>query len=172
RARTPPSSFACSVFTRPPRISGKPVKSPTSVTAMPAARSAFAVPPVERSSKPFFTSPRPSSTTPLLSVTLRTASRLPFGIVLPPAEPAVPPLAGHGDVRGVGPLPLRLARAQVGLEERLDVALHDGVDVADLEAGALVLHELVGGEGVGPDLVAEADVGLLARERADFRVAF
>ena len=48
----PPWTCGCSVFTRPSRISGKPVSSDTSTTASPASCSARAVPPVDRSSAP------------------------------------------------------------------------------------------------------------------------
>src|SRR5512139_2985282 len=47
RARMPPCTLGCSVFTLPSSISGKPVYSLTSITARPASRSALAVPPVE-----------------------------------------------------------------------------------------------------------------------------
>ena len=47
-----------SVFTRPSRISGKPVWSETSFTATPASRSALAEPPVERISTPCIASAR------------------------------------------------------------------------------------------------------------------
>ena len=39
--------MGCSVFTRPSSISGKPVSSEMSLTAMPESRSSLAVPPVE-----------------------------------------------------------------------------------------------------------------------------
>src|SRR5258707_56827 len=66
----------CSVFTRPSIISGNPVTSETLVTVSPAAVSVFAVPPVETSSKPRAARPRPSSTMPILSETLRSALRI------------------------------------------------------------------------------------------------
>src|SRR5215831_4458363 len=59
----------CRVLTRPSRISGAPVKSPTSRTGTPAAASERAVPPVDRISSPAADSPRASSTTPVLSDT-------------------------------------------------------------------------------------------------------
>ena len=51
-ARMPPWIRGCSVLTRPPSISGEPVTSETAVTAMPASRSAAAVPPDETISTP------------------------------------------------------------------------------------------------------------------------
>src|SRR5438046_9626550 len=42
---------------------------------MPASARSFAVPPVDRSSTPIAASPRASSTTPRLSLTLRSARR-------------------------------------------------------------------------------------------------
>src|SRR5215831_6089823 len=59
----------CRVLTRPSRISGAPVKSPTSRTGTPAAASVRAVPPVDRISRPAALRPRASSTTPVLSET-------------------------------------------------------------------------------------------------------
>ena len=55
-----------SVLTRPSSISGDPVTAATSVTGSPASRRARAVPPVETSSKPRATSPRPSVDQPRL----------------------------------------------------------------------------------------------------------
>ena len=49
-ARMPPWTFGCSVTTRWPRIAGKPVRSATSVTGMPASAIAVAVPPLDTSS--------------------------------------------------------------------------------------------------------------------------
>src|SRR6266511_1513551 len=48
----PPWTRGWSVFTRPPRISGACVKSPTETTGTPASASAFCVPPGARSSTP------------------------------------------------------------------------------------------------------------------------
>src|SRR5207249_6677580 len=50
--------------------------------------------------------------------------------------------------------------AQVGLDEHVDVAVEDGVGVADLGVRAVVLHHAVGLEHVGAALVAEADIFL------------
>src|SRR5207244_4139499 len=77
RASKPPWIFGCSVLTRPSRISGAPVCAETCFTAMPAAVSAPAVPPVERISKPSSASARPSSSTPRLSDTESNARRMP-----------------------------------------------------------------------------------------------
>jgi len=60
RARMPPCTFGCSVFTRPPSISGLHVNSATSTTARPASRSARAVPPEATNSTPRATRPLPN----------------------------------------------------------------------------------------------------------------
>ena len=69
-ARMPPWTFGCSVLTRPPSISGAPVKSWTCLTLMPSPESSEAVPPVERISIPSAERPRAKSTRPVLSETL------------------------------------------------------------------------------------------------------
>ena len=74
-ARMPPCTLGCSVFTRPPMISGCPVTSLTSVTSRPASRSVRAVPPVEMSCTPSAASPRARSTSPVLSDTDSSARR-------------------------------------------------------------------------------------------------
>ena len=71
----PPWIAGWSVFTRPSSISGNPVTSATSRTARPAAASARAVPPVDRSSTPSSARPRARSTSPVLSETERSARR-------------------------------------------------------------------------------------------------
>src|SRR3989442_7617203 len=50
---------------------------------------------------------------------------------------------------------------QIGLDEGLEVAIHDGLDVANLQTGAMVLDELVRVEGVRADLAAECDLLLV-----------
>src|SRR3990172_11393323 len=52
----------------------------------------------------------------------------------------------------------------VGAEEGGEVAVKDGFGVAGLEAGAVVLHHLVGVEYVGADLVAPTGRDVLALE--------
>ena len=71
----PPCTAGCSVLTRPSMISGKPVSSETSRTAMPASAIAFAVPPVETSSMPKPASARAKSIRPVLSETDSSARR-------------------------------------------------------------------------------------------------
>src|SRR5205807_1051448 len=73
----------CSVFTRPSSISGAPVTSSTVVTGTPASASSAAVFPDDTSSKPRSTSPRASSTRPVLSY---TESRARFTSLLPVLE--------------------------------------------------------------------------------------
>src|SRR5690349_16813448 len=62
-----------SVFTRPSRISGKPVYSSTGRVSIPASESSRAVPPVETISMPSSVSHFASSTSPRLSDTVRRA---------------------------------------------------------------------------------------------------
>src|SRR6185437_8032164 len=71
----PPCTFGCSVLTRPPMISGKPVSSLTSRTGTPASRNAVALPPVEINSTPSACRARPRSAKPVLSETLSSARR-------------------------------------------------------------------------------------------------
>src|SRR5687767_10361647 len=73
RARIPPCTLGCRVFTRPSSISGKPVWSATSVTFRPASLRSFAVPPVEMRLTPRPARPRANSTSPVLSETLSSA---------------------------------------------------------------------------------------------------
>ena len=51
---------------------------------------------------------------------------------------------------------------EVGLHERVEVAVEHGVDVAGLVLGPQVLDHLVRLQHVGADLAAEADLGLAA----------
>ena len=71
----PPWTAGWSVFTRPSMISGKPVTSEIPVTFTPDAVSAFAVPPVDTSSKPREASAWANGTSPVLSETLMRRSR-------------------------------------------------------------------------------------------------
>src|SRR5205814_1964858 len=73
RARMPPCTLGCSVFTRPPSISVAPVKSWTCFTFTPSLASIAAVPPVDRISIPSPARPRANSTRPVLSETLINA---------------------------------------------------------------------------------------------------
>ncbi len=61
-ASRPAWTRGCRVLTRPSSISGEPVTAATSVTGRPASRSVRAVPPVDTSSQPRATRPRPRST--------------------------------------------------------------------------------------------------------------
>src|SRR5437764_941485 len=53
---------------------------------------------------------------------------------------------------------------QVGLDERVEVAVQHGLDVADLEPRPVVLDQLIGLKRVRADLAAERDLLLLAGE--------
>src|SRR5680860_1473620 len=61
-----------------------------------------------------------------------------------------------------GPLPSR--PSQLGLDEALDVATQDRLNVPALEIGAVILDHLVGVQDVGTNLGAEADAPLLTSE--------
>ena len=50
--------------------------------------------------------------------------------------------------------------AEHGLDEGVEGAVHDGLDVAGFDAGAEVLDHLIGLEDVGADLAAPADFAL------------
>src|SRR5258708_7490631 len=69
RPSRPPWMRGWRVLTRPAMISGKPVYAETSRTAIPALRSAWAVPPVDSSSTPRAARPRAKSPRPCLSET-------------------------------------------------------------------------------------------------------
>jgi hypothetical protein len=80
-ARIPAWTLGCSVLTRPPRHSGKPVRSATSTTSTPAARIVAAVEPVETMRTPLAASAAASSGTPVLSKQLMSALRTGVGQV-------------------------------------------------------------------------------------------
>src|SRR5438309_10379939 len=61
---------------------------------------------------------------------------------------------------------------QVGLDEPVDVAVENPVDVADLLLGAVVLHELIRMQDVAPDLAAERDLLLGAADLIEPRLLF
>jgi len=48
------------------------------------------------------------------------------------------------------------------VDEGVDVAVHDGLDVAGLHAGAVVLDHLIGLKDVGAYLAAPGDVAFFA----------
>ena len=81
-----------SVFTRPSRISGKPVYSSLARMSIPWSRSSRAVPPVETISTPSSARPRAKSTMPRLSDTESSAlrTRTSWGCVVS-AAPAMCP---------------------------------------------------------------------------------
>ena len=83
RARMPAWIIGWSVFTRPSSISGKPVTSSTSFTAMPFSFRSLYVPPVEMISTPMAASSFAKSTTPVLSETLMIALLI-FDSGIPP----------------------------------------------------------------------------------------
>src|SRR5215217_2461464 len=74
-ASRPAYSLGWSVLTRPPMISGKPVKSSIARTSRPASASSRAVPPVDTSSIPSPASPCAKSAMPRLSETDSSARR-------------------------------------------------------------------------------------------------
>src|SRR3954464_14835108 len=58
--------------------------------------------------------------------------------------------------RGLAERAVRLLH-QVGLDERVDVAVEDARDVADRLLGPVILGQLIGMQHVAADLAAEAD---------------
>src|SRR5947207_5542867 len=75
-ASRPACTLGCSVFTRPSRHSGNPVRSSTRVTAIPSPAIRAAVEPVDTISTSASASARASSSRPLLSYTLTSARRM------------------------------------------------------------------------------------------------
>ena len=115
-------SRGCRVLTRPPSISGKPVTSATSRCAMPASRSAAAVPPEATSSTPSAASPRANSTRPVLSHTLSSA--------LIYASSSVPATDdGLASLARAPPSPYRPPRVELALD-RLDALVQRRLVVA------------------------------------------
>src|SRR2546425_8121473 len=71
------------------------------------------------------------------------------------ARPRRPVPQGSAGRRGRG---VPAAGEEVGLDEVVDVAVQDLLDVPPLGTGAMVLHERVGLQDVGADLTAKIDV--------------
>src|SRR4029079_6003422 len=70
---------------------------------------------------------------------------------------------------GLGPLPVRTVGAgatplEEGLDQAVEVTVEDRLHVAGLEAGPLVLDELVRLHSVRADLAPEVDAALLPRQ--------
>src|SRR5271166_5759094 len=76
RARMPPWMRGCSVLTRPSRISGKPVNSPTALTLNPSCSKDALVPPVESRSTPCRISAAARAASPSLSATPNSAREI------------------------------------------------------------------------------------------------
>src|SRR6266536_1247899 len=150
----PPWTRGWRVFTRPPRISGACVNSPTGTTFKPASARARWVPPVETSSTPFAARRRAKGTSPAVSDTERMARRTmraPRGKGAPCSVRAVEtqgPSASCDAARRAGPKPNDPAPlGLVGLHARLGrdprFVLGDGaqleqptrLDLADALAG-------------------------------------
>src|SRR6266851_9928595 len=91
----PACTLGCSVLTRPPSNSGKPVSSSTECTGTVAPWTTRSVPPLAYSVTPMPTSFRASSTTTSLSETLSRA----FTAQEPPlARPSPTPPQGEGRI--------------------------------------------------------------------------
>ena len=58
--------------------------------------------------------------------------------------------------------------AQIGIDEAVDVTVHNVLDVAVFKIGAVILCQLVGHENVGTDLAAPFDFHLYALDVGDF----
>jgi hypothetical protein len=99
-ASRPAWTLGCSVFTRPPSDSGKPVISETSLTASPASRRSAADPPVETSSTPAPASACASGSRSVLSLTDRsTADRDEIAVAV---EGGIDGRAGHAELQCSG----------------------------------------------------------------------
>ena len=94
--------------------------------------------------------------------TTPTAYRMHEGPAVPKRTP---PPGPYSSSAGAGSTE-RAARLlhQVGLDERVEVAVEDAVDVAHFHLGAVVLDHLVRLQHVAADLAAEGDVLLLAAD--------
>src|SRR5215831_482092 len=77
-----------------------------------------------------------------------------------------------GDPRGLRAAVVAAAPLEVRLDERVQLAVEDRLDIPGLVARSLVLHELIGRERVGADLAPERDVLLLARQRFELPLSF
>src|SRR2546426_4482680 len=79
--------------------------------------------------------------------------------------------AGPTHAGSLGGSGLPPAPAEVGLHEVVELAVEDGVDVAGLVTGAVVLDRLIGGEDVMAEGLAPADLGLGAGDGVELRSA-
>src|ERR1700690_3925570 len=61
---------------------------------------------------------------------------------------------------------------QFGFDEPVDVAVENGIDIARLHLGAEILHQLIGGHDVRPDLTPPGHVGLGPGEGVELTAAF
>src|SRR5207247_4411924 len=86
-----------------------------------------------------------------------------------PQIPVRSPARARGRRRAPVVLPAPL---QVRLDEGVELAVEDRLDVARLVPRALVLHELIRRERVAADLTPERDVLLLARQRLELLLPF
>src|SRR5512146_1902224 len=172
----PPWTRGWSVFTRPPRISGAAVYSPTGMTRSPASASAFWVPPVERSSTPFAARRRAKGTSPVLSETESSARRTAKGHLRwggasllasvagefkraggPPALAVrAVPQAGPGLVLGHGP---ELQQTPgLDLADALPGEVHDGPHLLERDAAAVGDVERAGLRHLPDLLVREVEL--------------
>src|SRR5690606_20170284 len=82
------------------------------------------------------------------------------------ASPAEPALRSSGPRRHSRRSLSANRLLQECLDERIDVAVHDPLDVRDLQFGAVVVDHRVWLEDVAANLAAEADVGLARLEQS------
>src|SRR5512133_693336 len=192
----PPWTRGWRVFTRPPRISGAWVKSPTPTTFTPASASAFCVPPVERSSTPRAARRFANGTRPVLSETETRARRTmagnlrkgcpssPLRAVFQAGRRARPPaglpVAGRVEARlvlGDGAEPQEPARLHLAdplageVHDRPHLLERDAAAVGDVErAGLAELPDLLVREvqldGPGRRVHVEVEVVLARDEHA------
>src|SRR5512137_449231 len=134
----PPWTRGWRVFTRPPRISGAEVNSPTGTTRSPASERAFWVPPVESRSTPLAARRRAKGTSPVLSDTERRARRTAKGHLRNGGVPSSPGRRGLQAGRGAPALLVEVvaeAGAGLVLGHGPELEQPPGLDLADAFSG-------------------------------------
>ena len=59
-------------------------------------------------------------------------------------------------------------RLQIGVDETIEIAVHDGADIAVFVTGAVILYERVGHKHIGTDLAAPGNLLLIALDVLNF----
>src|SRR5512137_2050917 len=159
----PPWTRGWRVFTRPPRISGAAVYSPTGTTRSPASERTLWVPPVESRSIPLAARRRAKGTSPVLSDTERRARRTAKGHLRNGGVPSSLRPRGLQARRGAPPLLVDVvpeARAGLVLGHGPELEQPAGLDLPDALAGEV--HD-------GPHLLERDAAAVGDVERAGLR---